>query len=265
MERLLGWKFWAFTVTGYVFSALTVGQTFYDWLGRIGIDSLPAFEKLAPMFFGGIFFVVFLKPVWRRIWRCPVIGAWLSRKVFPDLNGDWDVVMSSNWDRIDRMKNAAEKAALPRYDAEKDYVDVPLKAVSTFKKAIIDQGWGGVTMTLIPKSKNPDDDAKAEESITIAFDLLRDRVGQSQLAYLYVQKNKMDNLATTDVPEVLGAALLTVVEVENEPLKLKGTYFTARSWVQGLNTAGILALTKQPEKSANRVPAHNGEVTSSQT
>ena len=258
MERLLGWKFWAFTIIGYVFVTLTGGQVFYNWLKfGIGINDLPAFETLAQVLFGAIFFVLFLKPVWRHIWRWPIIGPWLSREVFPDLNGEWDVEMISNWSRIEVMKGAAKDTTLPRYDAETGYPTVGLMKVKTFEKAVIDQGWGSVRMTLHPSADRPHDShAKAEESITIAFDLLRDGTGRPQVAYLYVQKNKMIDLAATDVPDFLGAAMLTVIQDDTDQLKLKGTYFTARSWVKGLNTAGELTLTKRSEKSIKNAFTH---------
>jgi hypothetical protein len=248
MERLLGWKFWAFAVMGYVFSALSVGQALHGWLNK-EISHLPALEKLAPMLFGAIFFVLFLKPVWRWFWRLPILGPWLSRTVFPDLNGEWDVKLITNWPRIEAMKKAAKDSAVPRYDAENGYGTVDLRTVETFEKAVIDQGWSGVKMTLhVLADRAHDSSDKAEESVTISFDLLRDRVGRSQIAYVYAQKNKMPNLAVTDVDDFFGAAVLTVLDERAN--QMKGTYFTARNWVRGYNTAGELTLTRRSETSA---------------
>jgi hypothetical protein len=257
MERLLGWKFWAFTLTGYLFTALTIGQELYIWLqAQVGGNHLFAFESIASALFGTIFFILYLKPVWRWIWRQPIIGPWLSRNIFPDLNGEWDIVtMVSNWPRIDAMHVAAKDATLPRYDAKNEFKTVKLLKVETFEKAVIDQGWSKVSMTLYPKNEDKPDHAKAEESVTIAFDLLWDYDGKPQIAYLYVQKNKMEDLEASDVPDFLGAAKLALKEDDSGRLRLAGPFFTARSWVCGFNTAGELTLVKRSANPAKTQPA----------
>jgi hypothetical protein len=253
MERLLGWKFWTYTIGGYLITALSFEQVIST---RWGVAVPDWLNKFLPQVLGLLIGIFFLKPVWRRVWQYPIIGPWFSRNVFPDLNGEWDVEMFSNFPRIEAMKNAAKDASLARYDADKDYENVKLMPVKTFEKAVIDQNWGGVTMTLHPKPNSSDPGAKAEDSVTIAFDLLRDGAGRPQIAYVFVQKNKLNNLASTDVPEFLGAAVLTVNEGATQ---LQGTYFNARSLAKGFNTAGKLTLTKRPEKSAQDAPSPRKE------
>src|SRR5260221_8411304 len=52
-----------------------------------------------------IFTLVFITPLWRVIWRwVPKLNEW----IYPDLNGDWDVELQSNFPRIDALLNSAK-------------------------------------------------------------------------------------------------------------------------------------------------------------
>ncbi len=127
MERLLGRKFWIGLLLLYMSVVIWAGeplaQLLFGQINKFGALSLIGgadqdWRNWAVVPITLLFTVLYCKPVWRFLWRVPVIGRFFSDKVFPDLNGVWDVEMHSNWPMIDKMqKTAAEGGAL--YDVLK--------------------------------------------------------------------------------------------------------------------------------------------------
>lgn len=236
MDRLLGWKFWTGTVAAYYLTFYHVTRPAYDMIKPALVNYFPAaslfstpVDEYAPAIFALIFGLLFSKPIWRSLWRVPGLGAQLADWIFPDLNGVRDVELSSNWPRVDAMQTAAKDVSAPRFDAN-NYESVPLGVPQKFT-ATINQDWTSVTMKLTPQA----DKAVMRESQTIAFDLVRGPNRQPQIAYVYDQKNRAENVASTDENDVPGAALVTVAP---DGRTMQGNYFTRRNWLKGLNTAG---------------------------
>jgi SMODS-associating 2TM, beta-strand rich effector domain len=192
---------------------------------------------LAPLPFAFLLAALFWKPVWRLVWRLPFLGDLLADRIFPDLNGHWDVEMQSNWPTLDSAHEASSGKSLPRFDADKLVAPALLQVEGLV--AHIDQSWLGLQMKM--KSENPL--SKIESSTTIAFDFIRrTRDEPHKLAYVYDQDTKPENRAAGDEDGFLGAAMLSVSDDANT---LTGLYFSNRNWLRGKNTAGKLTLKRR--------------------
>lgn len=241
MERLLGWKFWG--------SILAIYTSVVVWLaGNINALSEKATtltgldityfinESWLPALLGFLIFICFLKPVWRRFWRMPLLGKWLSSSVFPDLNGEWDVTLRSNWPVIDKMRLAAKGTDGPRFNPDDNRAEL-----SEIKlRARINQSWFGVQMEM----HRPDAQGPMDMSRTISFDLIPETGGHPPaIAYVYDQANRPEDIDPTDLTDFLGAARLEVRD-DDGTLTLKGHYFTGRNWTKGYNTAGTIEMVR---------------------
>ncbi|NBZ88915.1 hypothetical protein GV832_15080 [Rhodobacteraceae bacterium CYK-10] len=203
--------------------AVTVG-----WVTSNAGSSLPV------IVWGAVAAVVVL-PGWRLVWKLPLLGSWLSHRVFPDLNGEWTVSIQSNWPIIERLKSAA---------ASKDATFDPLKdALPSLLEANFEvrirQTWFRTDVEFLPNDKTP-----LLKSHTVSVEFLKSENGSRSLAWVYEQSNKQGNelpLAVTDRDRFFGAAMLTV---SDDASKLSGQYWQNRSWNQGLNAAGTIALKR---------------------
>lgn len=248
MDRLLGGKFWAWVVGAYL-GAVTFLETYLTSALAFALQKLnaisviepfvpdaPDLAAFAPWLFGAVIAAFFYKPVWRFFWRCWGLGPWLCDKVYPDLNGVWDVEMHSNWPVIEAMRNAARDKKAPAFDAAGPRL--PLKQVENLV-ATIDQGWLGLEMVIDPAKP----DSRIKRSATIAFDLIR-KTGSAphKLAYVFDQVTRDENREPGDEAGFLGAAML---EVSKDANTLTGHYFTMRNWLAGENTAGTIVLRRR--------------------
>lgn len=274
MERLLGRKFWLVTVVGYLAVLQVLGERLLACLHWLGAK-LPTLGWLLSFFsdsvimgaaVGMLVAVLFAKRTWRMVAALPLARGYFERIVFPDLNGEWDVELQSNWLRIDAMAKASASIEAPRYNPD-HFDSVPLLVVK--KKAQIDQNWTSVSMTLsdaplaspvLPDPVLPDGDPDAGNiapkklllrSETIAFDLLRDAKGRPQLAYVYKQENDPAAAVPSSDDEFLGAAFLSV---DDSGLRMTGKYFQHQQCKKGFNAAGFITLTR-PAKSFLRKSA----------
>jgi SMODS-associating 2TM, beta-strand rich effector domain len=238
MAKLLGLRFWIFCAVFLTAS----GMTFWPWtiaklssvaplLGSY-TSPTPNFQVLASIVWSTIaaFFLI-----WKQIWKLPIIGPWLSRIIFPDLNGEWKVVVNSNWPIIDKMRNAAKDKKVPRFDPVNEAHLRP-DLLSTEFIATIEQKWLSTEITFKHNQKTP-----LLNSIPLSADLIgKEGAEPKRLAMIYRQANS-PLPAHTDEHSFLGAALL---RVSDDGKTLQGNYWTNRSWDKGLNAAGEIILTR---------------------
>lgn len=238
MAKLLGLKFWVFSAVFLTFG----GMTFWPWtIAKLSnmapllsnyTSSTPNYQVLASIVWFCIL-VFFL--VWRMIWKLPMLGPWLSRVIFPDLNGDWKVEVKSNWPIIDKMRNAAKDDQVPRFDPVSEAHPRPQLQLTEFV-ATIEQRWLSTEIKFKPNHKTP-----LLNSVTLSADLMRKEGSEpKRIALIYKQENAAVP-AHTDENSFLGAALLQVSDDGNS---LYGKYWTNRSWDKGLNAAGEIILTR---------------------
>ncbi|MFZ1679649.1 MAG: hypothetical protein WAT70_01410 [Rhizobiaceae bacterium] len=266
LERLLGRKFWLVTVVSYLTVLQLLGDFLLAFLHWLAVR-LPAFGWFLALFsdsvivtvaVGLLLAVVFAKRTWRLIAALPVVGDRFENSIFPDLNGEWDAELHSNWPRIEAMSKASVSLDAPRYDPLR-FEGVPLQIVR--KKAKINQNWTKVTMTMVdaPLSSsasptpetaivNGNQNKLMHRSETIAFDLLRDSSGRPQLAYVFKQENDPAYAMPTSDDEFLGAAFLTLDETGD---RLAGKYFQHQGCNKGFNSAGFISLSR-PRRSLLR-------------
>lgn len=178
----------------------------------------------------GFLTTVYWRPVWRCLWSLPAIGPFLSKKVFPDLNGEWEFEMSSNWPIIEAMRNASS-AGTHTFDVLSPLTDLPALQKSNLP-VLIEQNWREVKVTVKPTGQSV-----LQVSKTLSVDLLAaNELDGKRLAWTFKQTNKQPR-AHSDVESFLGSALL---EVSDDGRTLEGHYWNNRSWDRGLNPAGTI-------------------------
>lgn len=186
----------------------------------------------------GILLVLSFNPGWRPVWAFTKGVSWLpdlNDIVFPDLNGEWNMRLESNWSRQEQLLDAASdnrRSFDPRTCKEDELA--PLKSMNL--KAEIEQSWWNINITV----KNPTADSPIKESKTFVVMPRKKTVNEpSSLCYFYDQTNDTDNQA--DDPVFSAAACLTYNAKED---CLEGTFWTARQWRRAINTAGKIVLTR---------------------
>src|SRR5258708_28805018 len=99
----------------------------------------------------GLLSLLFSNPVWRWVWnRTGPVGRLLSQRIFPDLNGTYDVVLQSNWPVVKRMLDAARHQAEPFNPFD---LDQPAPELLTIElEASIKQTWFEIKMWMYPKA-----------------------------------------------------------------------------------------------------------------
>ncbi len=178
-----------------------------------------------------IVLAVLYDPIWRFAWRKI---AWL-RNWFPDLNGDWDVEIRSNWSRQHQLLDAAASTTESFDTRARDPSHlVPLDTVRL--KARIKQGWWKIEMQMW----NPAGDTPILNSDTLLIDPFpADGLRRAGIAYFFKQRNQTDEWS--DASEFDGAAK---VEYDHETGKLSGFFWTTRVWQRAMNTAGTITFTR---------------------
>jgi hypothetical protein len=238
MAKLIGLKFWVICAVFLTAGGMAIWPWMFSQLSSVTpllseyTSPTPNFRVLASVVWLA-FAALFL--IWRQVWKLPILGQWLSREIFPDLNGEWKVVVSSNWPIIDKMRNAAKDKNAPRFDPVNEAHSRP-DLQSTEFVANIDQKWLSTEIKFKPNHKTP-----LLNSITLSADLIgKEGAEPKRLALIYKQTNAALP-AHTDEHSFLGAAL---VSVSDDGKTLEGNYWTNRSWDIGLNAAGKITFTK---------------------
>lgn len=175
----------------------------------------------------------FATPLWRFFW-------WLipplKRRVYPDLNGLWDVELDTNWPRIDALLKAAnhEAAAIDMRIGDETILP-PLGKMML--RARIRQSWIAMKVELW----NPKDEGPIRESQTISVDPFRGKDGRHGLSYFFEQENATD--VVSDDIEFMGAARL--VQSRDNSNVLCGRMWNDRMWRRGMNTAADVRFTRR--------------------
>jgi hypothetical protein len=175
--------------------------------------------------------------VWRFVWnRTGPLGEWLSKTIFPDLNGTYDVVLESNWPVVKRMLDASRKDAEPFDPFSLDQEAPQFQRVEL--EAKIEQTWFNICMSMYPKSPG----AVIKQSTTLAtIPIKHNKNTPKELIYVFEQEN--DSRAPTDDQFHLGAARLTIDP--NDHHILSGYYWNNRAWQRGVNAAGKIRLVRR--------------------
>lgn len=172
---------------------------------------------------------------WRLLWRMIPV---LNRTVFPDLNGVWVGTTASNWPTIEKMRNAAttERAIdlAELYETAERHDAIAVEITASLYSMRLATGLSSKDATSYSITARP---WKCQHTPRI------------HLAYVYEQETK--DPSATDEERHMGAADL--VYDPHSPNDLEGVYWTRRSWIEGLNTAGRLRLrriapSKDPSK-----------------
>ena len=150
-----------------------------------------------------------------RICRMPAV--W---RMFPDIDGQYLVEISSNWSVITSRSNGRSA------DMTADGDDSLFRKVG---KATI-----SCRLTRIDIRVEMDDEYLTSETIVCS---LQRESGKRNANLYYVYDSHVSTPKNTDSDRHLGAARLTIPE-ESRPTLLKGNYWTDRNWHKGLNTAG---------------------------
>jgi len=187
--------------------------------------------------------IFFSNPIWRLIWnRTGPLGRWLSKSIFPDLNGTYDVSLESNWPIVKQMLDASRKEAEPFDPFSLDQKAPVLLTVEL--EAVIEQSWFEINMWMYPKAPN----AVIKRSRTLAtIPIKAQGCSEKELIYVFEQEN--DSRAPTDDATHMGAARLKISREDHRTLS--GEYWNNRAWQRGVNAAGRLTLVRR-----STVPRH---------
>lgn len=177
--------------------------------------------------------LLIVTPAWRTIWRIvPKLNDW----VYPDLNGEWDVELLSNYSRIDAVLKAANRAA-PKLDMRlaPDEDLPPLQA--GLMRARITQSWLDIDMLMW----NPTGKGPIRESKTLIAEPFRGKGGRHGLTYVFEQENVQQEVS--DDRQFRGAVWL--VRNHADLNVLSGQMWSDRVWRRGMNTAAELRFVRR--------------------
>ncbi len=228
MYQVLGPKVVVFLAAWAALSLLTI-------FGAIGVPaSLRVIVGIVDFL---LLSILFSNPVWRYVWnRTGAIGRWLSQKIYPDLNGTYDVVLESNWPVVKRMLDASRHEARPFNPFSLEETAPELLKVEL--EACIEQTWFDISMWMYPKEPG----AIIKRSNTIATIPIKGSPNsEKELIYVFEQEN--DVRAPTDDETHQGAARLKIDRTDCS--RLSGDYWNNRAWRRGINAAGRLRLIRR--------------------
>lgn len=175
---------------------------------------------------------------WRWIWALFPI---LNRRIYPDLNGLWDVEMLSNWPRQEQTLKAAAGSTPPVNMLVTDQ----LSDLGSIKlKALVKQTFWRFDMTVWSETKN----TPIKRSRVISVDPFR-AIDQNPAGMFYVYEQENDTDAPWDDPIFHGAAR---IEYDGETGVLTGEFWTQRAWRRAINTAGQIKFQRSISKGNKR-------------
>lgn len=155
---------------------------------------------------------------WRWFWaRLPI----LNQLVFPDVSGEWKGKIRTNWDsalqKPVQMTNGASTGSEVLVDVR------------------IEQSFFGFSMHVTSS-------VMRSHSLFMRAEIDRTK---REAALLYVYRAETASPVQTDEREHLGAGRLQIyLDAARPPNRLTGRYWTDRSWRSGINTAGLIELTR---------------------
>lgn len=180
----------------------------------------------------GVISLAFLTPLWRVVWKLlPQLNRWF----YPDLSGEWDIELHSNFSRIEAVLDAAFDTSTTL-----DMRHCPADALPPLQlgrlRAKVTQSWVGMDMEVW----SPDGTGPIEQSETIIVEPFRGRQGRHGLGYIFEQDNETDT--PSDAACFRGAAW--IVRDRKDPNVLHGRMWNDRMWRRGMNTAANVRLTR---------------------
>lgn len=153
-------------------------------------------------------------PLFPRICKLP----WV-KNYFPPIDGEWQVVIRSNWNVLRQLVGEAKGEAL-------------------FSK----EGKVTITSRLFSVQMKFQSNDKYSKSSTTMVGVRRDpEHGTIELNYCYHNATRNPNV--TDSGCHYGAARVEVHE-DSGQVSLEGEYWTNRNWNKGLNTAGLITFER---------------------
>jgi len=156
-----------------------------------------------------IFLALGQSPLFPIFCRLPII-----RGYFPPIDGEWEVTLDSNWDKIKEMKGIVDGK-----------VTSPVKGKVKIKSRLLFIHIGF------------DANSRYSGSKTVCVSVNRDPY-DSTIKLNYIYENHTPIPEATDSPIHNGAARVTISEDDVNGLTMTGTYWTDRKWTEGMNTAG---------------------------
>jgi len=161
---------------------------------------------------------------WFFSWFCRLRVVW---RVFPDIAGEYDAEFSSNYPMVQAMADG-EPLTDELMDKNQRLSVVGTVSIHTTLTRI----------SMVFKAKNA-----YSESEVVSCSLERGQ-GNAPHRLYYVFRQTVADPKPTDSSSFLGAACLKVPR-ERRPTVLEGEYWTNREWTKGLNTAGLVRLTRR--------------------
>ena len=147
-------------------------------------------------------------------------------RLFPNIDGEYQVEISSNWSVIKARNEGREAAVSPEGDVE---------LFAKVGKATITARLTRIDMSLVM-----DDGYLSSETVTCS---LRREKSERRPVLFYVYESRISAPKNTDSDRHLGAARVTI-PLKRQPDVLDGNYWTDRNWHLGLNTAGQIKLCR---------------------
>ncbi len=213
MIKILHWKTILYIVVGLTTLVAAIGWIFNE------PDNTLDFLKL----FGGVGFVFTILVIgigetflFRILCKKTKLG-----KIFPEIHGDWEADIFSNWPTI------AEKCDI------KDSNGEPFKENIT--KTTVN-----IKASLLSISIHLNSNSGYQDSRTLSSSIKKDTHGNYELCYIY--RAFVNNPKPSDEQSFLGAGLIRFSDLKNNTLK--GEFWTNRKWKEGLNTAGTITLKR---------------------
>lgn len=174
-----------------------------------------------------------LKWVWRPFWKIKGLDKVLSKSIAPDLNGEWNVKLESNYPILEKLKKSAKGKRV--FDVASADIKLPDLSVHEFD-ASINQSWEDVKIEFRPNGNSP---LQKSETLTCSF-FKSKRPDRQGLTYVYRQESNTSS--NTDDEIFYGAAELIIAD---DARSMSGHYWTKRQWQKGLNTAGRITFTRK--------------------
>lgn len=223
MHSVLGWKTWVWgaVVACAAIVVLRITQ---------GAEPLQAAQNGISWTLLGVTGFVFT-PVWRLLWLIP----WFQRKA-PPVDGVWTGVVSSNRSIQNAVTEAAKQNGAPPVDVDSVGASLPpLTEVQV--TATIRTSFTGIALEL----ESAGDRYQTSSLKVVEMKPATDGPGAS-LRYIF--EGRILHPKPGDVTCFDGAASLTIRLNEEGVLCMEGPTWTNRAWTRGLNTAGVIRLSR---------------------
>lgn len=204
----------------YLNAALAIALT-TDFLGLLPDLPYVSVASISVITISALLFVIGQTSLFPVLCRLP--GMW---RLFPNIDGSYEVEISSNWSVIKARNEGREPDVSPEGD------------VALFNRV----GRATITarLTRVDMSLTMDDGYLTSETVACS---VRRYKGERRPVLFYIYDSHVSAPKKTDSDRHLGAACITV-PLERRPKVLEGNYWTDRNWHLGLNTAGRIRLRR---------------------